>query len=74
MGPGGTMEHAVIEDETIMDRREYHTINEVKNGLGPAPLKTARAGCTWLMECATPRRAALRALLFSVASWTHPGR
>jgi 4-O-beta-D-mannosyl-D-glucose phosphorylase len=34
------IEHAVIEHETIIDRREYHTINEVKNGLGPAPLKT----------------------------------
>jgi len=32
--------HAVIASETIMDRREYHTVNEVKNGLGPAPLKT----------------------------------
>jgi 4-O-beta-D-mannosyl-D-glucose phosphorylase len=39
------MEHAVIEQETIIDRREYHTINEVKNGLGPAPLKTAKG---WL--------------------------
>ena len=34
------IEHAVIEEETILDRREYHTINEVKNGLGPAPIKT----------------------------------
>ena len=38
--------HAVIAgEETIMDRREYHTINEVKNGLGPAPLKTGQG---WL--------------------------
>jgi 4-O-beta-D-mannosyl-D-glucose phosphorylase len=37
--------HAVIERETIMDRREYHTINEVKNGLGPAPIKTPKG---WL--------------------------
>ena len=44
-GLAPTMEHAVIEDETIMDRREYHTINEVKNGLGPAPLKTSQG---WL--------------------------
>ena len=40
-GLAAAMEHAVIEDETIVDRREYHTINEVKNGLGPAPIKTA---------------------------------
>jgi len=39
------IEHAVIERETIMDRREYHTINEVKNGLGPAPIKTEKG---WL--------------------------
>ncbi len=39
------MEHAVIEEEVIIDRREYHTINEVKNGLGPAPLKTDKG---WL--------------------------
>jgi 4-O-beta-D-mannosyl-D-glucose phosphorylase len=44
-GLAANMEHAVIEDETIMDRREYHTINEVKNGLGPAPIKTAKG---WL--------------------------
>jgi 4-O-beta-D-mannosyl-D-glucose phosphorylase len=44
-GLAANMEHAVIEEETIMDRREYHTINEVKNGLGPAPLKTSRG---WL--------------------------
>jgi len=35
----------VAQDETIIDRRECHTINEVKNGLGPAPLKTSRG---WL--------------------------
>ncbi len=39
------IEHAVIEQETIIDTREYHTINEVKNGLGPAPLKTEQG---WL--------------------------
>ncbi len=40
-GLASSMEHAVIEDEEIIiDRREYHTINEVKNGLGPAPIKT----------------------------------
>jgi 4-O-beta-D-mannosyl-D-glucose phosphorylase len=31
---------AVIDKETIIDSREYHTIKEVKNGLGPAPIKT----------------------------------
>ncbi len=41
----GSMENAVVEDEVIMDNREYHTIKEVKNGLGPAPIKTAKG---WL--------------------------
>lgn len=40
-----SMENAVVEDEVIMDNREYHTIKEVKNGLGPAPIKTAKG---WL--------------------------
>jgi 4-O-beta-D-mannosyl-D-glucose phosphorylase len=39
------IEHALIEQESILDRREYHTINEVKNGLGPAPIKTSQG---WL--------------------------
>ena len=30
----------VIEEETIIDQRLYHTIKEAKNGLGPAPIKT----------------------------------
>ncbi len=34
------IEHAVIAEEQIIDCRQYHTINEVKNGLGPAPIKT----------------------------------
>jgi len=31
---------AVIEEETLIDKRVYHTINELKNGLGPAPIYT----------------------------------
>ncbi|MEK4854328.1 glycosidase [Paenibacillus sp. FSL H7-0756] len=34
------IENAVITRETIMDQRYYHTIKEVKNGQGPAPIKT----------------------------------
>ena len=37
--------HAVVRDETIISRRHYHTIMEVKNGEGPHPLKTAKG---WL--------------------------
>lgn len=35
-----SMERAVIKEEKIIDPKVYHTVKEVKNGLGPAPLKT----------------------------------
>lgn len=44
-GLSATIENAEITSETIMDERHYHTIKEVKNGQGPAPLKTPRG---WL--------------------------
>lgn len=34
------MENAEVKEETIMDKKVYHTIYELKNGLGPAPIKT----------------------------------
>ncbi|MGX8695725.1 MAG: glycoside hydrolase family 130 protein [Prevotella sp.] len=37
--------HAEIKEEIIINPRYYHTIQEVKNGEGPAPLKTAKG---WL--------------------------
>ena len=40
-GLAESMEGAEIKQETIVDQKIYHTINEVKNGQGPAPLKTA---------------------------------
>jgi 4-O-beta-D-mannosyl-D-glucose phosphorylase len=44
-GLADNIEGAVIDDEIIIDQRAYHTIKEVKNGLGPAPIKTDRG---WL--------------------------
>lgn len=32
--------NANISEEVIVDYKIYHTINELKNGLGPAPIKT----------------------------------
>jgi len=40
-----SMENPVVDEEVIMDNREYHTIKEVKNGLGPPPIKTEKG---WL--------------------------
>jgi 4-O-beta-D-mannosyl-D-glucose phosphorylase len=39
-GLSKSMQDPVVDQEVIMDNREYHTIKEVKNGLGPAPIKT----------------------------------
>jgi 4-O-beta-D-mannosyl-D-glucose phosphorylase len=35
----------VLDEELIVDGKQYHTIKEVKNGQGPAPIKTERG---WL--------------------------
>lgn len=37
--------HAEIKDEKVINPRHYHTITEVKNGEGPAPIKTPQG---WL--------------------------
>ena len=37
--------HAVIEKEIVIDQRIYHTVSEMKNGMGPAPIKTKQG---WL--------------------------
>jgi 4-O-beta-D-mannosyl-D-glucose phosphorylase len=29
-----------VKKETVIDKRVYHTVYELKNGLGPAPIKT----------------------------------
>jgi 4-O-beta-D-mannosyl-D-glucose phosphorylase len=41
----GDIEQAQINEEIIIDRCTYHTINEGKNGQGPAPIKTSKG---WL--------------------------
>ncbi len=35
-----SMENAHVEKELIIDNKVYHTISELKNGQGPAPIKT----------------------------------
>ncbi|MBQ3676748.1 MAG: glycosidase [Bacteroidales bacterium] len=39
------MKNPVIENEHIFSNKEYHTIYELKNGMGPAPIRTAKG---WL--------------------------
>jgi 4-O-beta-D-mannosyl-D-glucose phosphorylase len=44
-GLSDSMENPEVRSEIIVDDRVYHTIKEVKNGLGPAPIKTEKG---WL--------------------------
>lgn len=39
------MTNPVVKDEKIIFGKQYHTIYELKNGLGPAPIKTSKG---WL--------------------------
>ncbi|URM36916.1 glycoside hydrolase family 130 protein [Flavobacterium anhuiense] len=39
------MKNPVVKDEKIIFGKQYHTIYELKNGLGPAPIKTSKG---WL--------------------------
>lgn len=57
----------VIDEETIIDERKYHTVYEVKNGQGPAPLKTE---CGWIHIAHGVRNTAagLRYVLYTFAT------
>jgi 4-O-beta-D-mannosyl-D-glucose phosphorylase len=39
------MENAIVDSETVISHRMYHTVSEVKNGQGPAPIRTGKG---WL--------------------------
>jgi 4-O-beta-D-mannosyl-D-glucose phosphorylase len=39
-GLSDTIENPEVKEEVIVDAKTYHTIYEVKNGLGPVPIKT----------------------------------
>ena len=39
-GLSDSITQARVDKETIIDPRIYHTVNEAKNGLGPAPIRT----------------------------------
>lgn len=39
-GLSGTIEHPEVKEEIIVDSKTYHTIYELKNGLGPVPIRT----------------------------------
>ncbi len=54
---------AVIDEETIIDERVYHTIKEAKNGQGPAPIRT-EDGWLHLVHGVRPTAAGLRYVLY----------
>jgi 4-O-beta-D-mannosyl-D-glucose phosphorylase len=62
-GLSDKVDRAVIDKETIIDQREYHTIKEVKNGLGPAPIKT-KSGWLHLAHGVRGTAAGLRYVLY----------
>jgi len=57
------MTNPVISDEDIIDNKHYHTIKELKNGQGPAPIKT-KEGWLHLAHGVRNTAAGLRYVLY----------
>lgn len=57
----------VIDQETVIDERRYHTVYEVKNGQGPAPIKTDR-GWIHIAHGVRNTAAGLRYVLYTFAT------
>lgn len=66
-GLSESIENAVVDNEVIIDNREYHTIKEVKNGQGPAPIKTSK-GWLHLAHGVRNTAAGLRYVLYLMLS------
>ena len=62
-GLSTNMEEAIITKEFIIDRKVYHTVYELKNGQGPAPIKTS-AGWLHLANGVRNTAAGLRYVLY----------
>ncbi|HNG61984.1 MAG TPA: glycosidase, partial [Cellvibrionaceae bacterium] len=58
-----SMEAAQLQREIILDPKHYHTVQEVKNGQGPPPLKTS-AGWLHLAHGVRATAAGLRYVLY----------
>lgn len=69
-GLSACMNPAVIQDEIIIDPKIYHTIKEVKNGEGPAPIKTSQ-GWLHLAHGVRNTAAGLRYVLYLYLSDLH---
>jgi len=64
------IENAVIENETVIDKKLYHTVYEAKNGLGPAPIKTGK-GWLHLAHGVRHTAAGLRYVLYMFLTGLH---
>jgi 4-O-beta-D-mannosyl-D-glucose phosphorylase len=62
-GLSASIEEAVVTEESIIDRKIYHTVYELKNGQGPAPLKT-KIGWLHLAHGVRNTAAGLRYVLY----------
>lgn len=62
-GLSASIENAVIEEERIVDNKNYHTVYEAKNGMGPEPIKTAH-GWLFLAHGVRNTAAGLRYVLY----------
>lgn len=69
-GLADSMENAVIKEEIILDQKVYHTVYELKNGLGPAPLKT-KHGWLHLAHGVRNTAAGLRYVLYMFLTDLH---
>jgi len=62
-GLSESIEKAKIEKEVVIDKKIYHTVYEMKNGLGPAPIKT-KLGWLHLAHGVRNTAAGLRYVLY----------
>ena len=69
-GLANDIAHAVIPEEMVIDWRIYHTIKELKNGEGPAPIKTS-SGWLHIAHGVRNTAAGLRYVLYAYLSDLH---
>jgi 4-O-beta-D-mannosyl-D-glucose phosphorylase len=62
-----SIEHASVNEELIIDERLYHTIKELKNGQGPAPIET-KQGWLHIAHGVRNTAAGMRYVLYSFVS------
>lgn len=65
-----SMENARVDEETIVHPKAYHTVYELKNGQGPAPIKTTQ-GWLHLAHGVRNTAAGLRYVLYMLMTDLH---